>query len=177
MNKATLKNFFDLFGIICECFLFLWLVLGLWACAHKLRTLEETVDRLESVSKGVECPENKLHLMAFRCQKMEQDNDMLRLRIEELEDINEDNEYWKTCQLSRIDNLETFIPTITNMNHSVDLPAWRVTDLKSNAPPKQYRLVNGVVVVEDYLVPLTNEKEEANAKAVDDLTEDPNFVD
>ena len=83
MNK---RRFIDIFCTALQCFLFLWCVIGLWACAHKILELEERVDCIQTLTGAVESPENKLILMAMRCQKMEQDNDQLRLRIEELED-------------------------------------------------------------------------------------------
>lgn len=111
-------------GIVCtaiECFLFLWLVVGLWACANKIKELEDWQEEYMAANSHVETSDNKLLLVAMRCQKMEQDNDMLRLDIEEQAMV------------------------ISNMQHSIDLLAFRVTDLESNSPGKEYHIVNGKV--------------------------------
>lgn len=49
---------------------------------NKLKSEKE--DSTQTVR--IESPDSKLMMVAMRCHKMEQDNDMLRLRIEELED-------------------------------------------------------------------------------------------
>lgn len=57
-------------------------VLGFWY-GNKLQDRAE--NEMPSRTR-IESPESKLLMVAMRCQKMEQDNDMFRLRIEELED-------------------------------------------------------------------------------------------
>ena len=57
------------------------IALGFWY-GNKLNN---RIDESAPMSR-VETPESKLMMVAMRCHKMEQDNDMLRLRIEELED-------------------------------------------------------------------------------------------
>lgn len=81
-----MKKALGCMGAAIECLLFLWLLIGLWACANKIRELEDCQKEYMAANSHVETSDNKLLLVAMRCQKMEQDNDMLRLRIEELED-------------------------------------------------------------------------------------------
>lgn len=81
-----MKRLFDIVCTLIECLLFLWLVIGLWACATKIREHEKWHEEHAGLYNYAESPENKLLLVAMRCQKMEQDNDILRLRIEDLED-------------------------------------------------------------------------------------------
>lgn len=81
-----LLGLLEFISVTIECFLFLWLAIGLWACVNKINKLEEQQDRLVMTNSIIESSANKFYLIAMRCQKMEQDNDMLRLRIEELED-------------------------------------------------------------------------------------------
>lgn len=57
------------------------LALGI-SYGNKLKSEKE--DSTQTVR--IESPDSKLMMVAMRCHKMEQDNDMLRLRIEELED-------------------------------------------------------------------------------------------
>lgn len=57
------------------------LALGI-SYGNKLKSEKE--DSIQTVR--IESPDSKLMMVAMRCHKMEQDNDMLRLRIEELED-------------------------------------------------------------------------------------------
>lgn len=79
----------------------------------------------------IESPESKLLMVAMRCQKMEQDNDMLRLRIEELEDT---------------------IAAITNKDSSVCGQYYLYTSKESKAD----EAYNSLAV--DDLVPLTEKK-------------------
>ena len=53
---------------------------GLFLPYHK----EKKEQPIETIR--IESPESKLTMVAMRCQKMEQDNDMLRFRIGKLED-------------------------------------------------------------------------------------------
>jgi cell division protein FtsB len=64
---------------------------------------------------------------------LEQEVDMLRLRVEDL-------------------------MSITNIDKSVDLLSWKVSELEANTPARQYRLVDGKVIVEDY-IPLIDDVE------------------
>ena len=101
-------------------------VLGFWY-GNKLQ------DRAENEMPPtirIESPESKLLMVAMRCQKMEQDNDMLRLRIEELEDT---------------------IAAITNKDDSVCGQYYLYTSKES----KTDEAYNPLAV--DDLVPLTNE--------------------
>lgn len=116
-----MKKALGCMGAAIECLLFLWLLIGLWACANKIRELEDCQKEYMAANSHVETSDNKLLLVAMRCQKMEQDNDMLRLDIEEQATV------------------------ISNMQHSIDLLAFRVTDLESNSPGKEYHMVNGKV--------------------------------
>ena len=116
-----MKKTLGCLGTAIECLLFLWLLVGLWACAVKIKELEGWQEEYIAANSHVETSDNKLLLVAMRCQKMEQDNDMLRLDIEEQAEV------------------------ISNMQHSIDLLAFRVTDLESNSPGKEYHMVNGKV--------------------------------
>lgn len=59
------------------------IMLGFWY-GNKL---QDRVENEMPPRTRIESPESKLLMVAMRCQKMEQDNDMLRLRIEDLEDV------------------------------------------------------------------------------------------
>jgi len=105
-------------------------VLGFWY-GNKLQ------DRAENEMPPrtrIESPESKLLMVAMRCQKMEQDNDMLRLRIEELEDT---------------------IAAITNKDDSV-CGQYYIYMLEHTEDSKQKEAYNPLAV--DDLVPLTEEK-------------------
>ena len=74
------------------------LALGI-SYGNRLQKVKE--DSVQTVH--IESPESKLMMVATRCQKLEQDNSVLRLKIEELEDAiaavtNEDKsvcgQYW-----------------------------------------------------------------------------------
>ena len=85
------------------------IALGFWY-GNKLRS--EIDDSVPSIR--IESPESKLLMVAMRCQKMEQDNDMLRLRIEELEDTiaeftNKNSEVCGQYYLYQIEPQETKI--------------------------------------------------------------------
>jgi hypothetical protein len=81
-----MKKTLGCLGTAIECLLFLWLLVGLWACAVKIKELEGWQEEYIAANSHVETSDNKLLLVAMRCQKMEQDNDILRLRIEDLEE-------------------------------------------------------------------------------------------
>ena len=68
-----MKRLFDIVCTLIECLLFLWLVIGLWACATKIREHEKWHEEHAGLYNYAESPENKLLLVAMRCQKMEQD--------------------------------------------------------------------------------------------------------
>ena len=77
-------------AIICtaiECFLFLWLVVGLWACAVKIREMERWHnERLESI-QTFDLPEHKLNALVMACHMLQQDVDALRVRVVDLEEF------------------------------------------------------------------------------------------
>jgi len=105
-------------------------VLGFWygnKLQDKAKNEEPPVVRNES-------PESKLLMVAMRCQRMEQDNDMLRLRIEELEDT---------------------IAAITNKDRSVCGQYYIYTS--AHTEDSQQKEVYNPLAVDD-LVPLTEEK-------------------
>lgn len=82
MRKTHETEMLILTGIASTVISILVIILGFWY-GNKLQ------DRAENEMPPrtrIESPESKLLMVAMRCQKMEQDNDMMRLRIEELED-------------------------------------------------------------------------------------------
>ena len=82
MRKTHETEILILTGISSTVISILVIILGFWY-GNNLQ------DRVENETPQAVCnesPESKLLMVAMRCQRMEQDNDMLRLRIEELED-------------------------------------------------------------------------------------------
>ena len=69
--------------IVCpaiECFLFLWLVVGLWACANKIRELEEEQKSIIAFN----CPDAQTKRLAMALNSMQQETDMLRIDNEDM---------------------------------------------------------------------------------------------
>lgn len=83
MRKAHETEMLILTGIASTVISILVIMLGFWY-GNKL---QDRAENEMSSAIRIESPESKLLMVAMRCQKMEQDNDMLRLRIEELEDL------------------------------------------------------------------------------------------
>ena len=70
--------------IVCpaiECFLFLWLVVGLWACANKIRELEEEQKSIIAFN----CPDAQTKRLAMALNSMQHETDMLRLDNEDMQ--------------------------------------------------------------------------------------------
>lgn len=90
-------------AIICtviECFLFLWLVVGLWACAVKVRELEEEQKSI----RAFVCPGSQTKRLILALNSMQHETDMLRLGIEDQKMV------------------------VSNMQHSIDLLAFRMSE-------------------------------------------------
>ena len=67
-----------------ECLLFLWLVVGLWACANKIRELEE--QQLDSkIFTGVESDSSKIMACAIRITRLEEENKILINKLNEMD--------------------------------------------------------------------------------------------
>ncbi len=87
---ATLID--DIFELL-KTAVIVFLILGVWACAHKIKDLEEE-QRDRKIFTGVESDSSKIMACAMRINSLEHEVDMLRLRIEEIEDkeIDDNNE-------------------------------------------------------------------------------------
>lgn len=72
------------FGAILETFIFLWLLLGVWACANKIREIDRKLYDREIVS-GVETDSSKIMMCAARISRLEEENDRLRAKIAEID--------------------------------------------------------------------------------------------
>lgn len=73
-------------GFICaaiECLLFLWLAVGLWACANKIKELEMEQEYIRAFNAS----DAQTKSMVMALNSMQHDTDMLRLRVEELENV------------------------------------------------------------------------------------------
>ena len=93
------------------------------------RLQKEKEDQVPTVH--IESPESKLMMVAMHCQKMEQDNDILLLRIEELEDM---------------------ITAITNVDHSVCGQYWLYRSETNDLSKSQEIKIDASLAVDD-LVP------------------------
>ena len=128
--KNTHENKMMIWTAIFSTFVSILIIaLGFWY-GNKLRS--EIDDSVPLVR--IESPESKLLMVAMRCQKMEQDNDMLRLRIEELEDT---------------------IAAITNKDRSVCGQYYIY--MSAHTEDSQQKEAYNPLAVDD-LVPLTEEK-------------------
>ena len=83
--KEFVKIVFGFVMDIMPSVILLWCVVGLWACCHKIRTLEEEIDCIKTTSSRIESPENKIMLMAYRCRIIERDVDILSGRVDGIE--------------------------------------------------------------------------------------------
>lgn len=71
-------------GIVCtaiECFLFLWLAVGLWACANKIRDLEEEQKSIVAFN----CPDEQTKRLVMALNSMQHEMDMLRIDNEDMQ--------------------------------------------------------------------------------------------
>lgn len=75
-----MKKALAVFCVVTECLLFLWLLVGLWACANKIKELEDEQKSIRAFA-GLDAEEQKM--------------------------------------------------VVSNMQHSIDLLAFRVTDIES----------------------------------------------
>ena len=74
----------DLIHDICELVLILWAVIGVWACAHKIRELEEQ-QRDSKIFTGVESDSSKIMACAIRITRLEEENKILINKLNEMD--------------------------------------------------------------------------------------------
>ena len=89
-------------GIVCiaiECFLFLWLVVGLWACANKIRDLEEEQKSIIAFNR----PDDQTKRLVMALNSMQHETDMLRIN-------NEDTQHSIDLLAFRVTDLESNSP-------------------------------------------------------------------
>lgn len=80
MQARTTRLILDL----CVLFLLLWTQIGLWACAHKILEIEQRMKDKET-AVSVESDSSKIMMCAMRIHKLEQENDMLRMKLDDVD--------------------------------------------------------------------------------------------
>ena len=80
MQAKTTRLILDLIILL----LLLWAQIGLWACANKILEVEQRIKDKET-AVGVESDSSKIMMCAMRINKLEQENDMLRSRMDDME--------------------------------------------------------------------------------------------
>lgn len=73
----------DIIHDICELVLILWAVIGVWACSHKIRELEER-QRDSKIFTGVESDSSKIMACAIRITRLEEENKIIINRLNEM---------------------------------------------------------------------------------------------
>jgi hypothetical protein len=127
MNKTHENKMMIWTAIFSTVVSMLVIALGFWYGNKLNNRIDESVPM-----SRVETPESKLMMVAMRCHKMEQDNDMLRLRIEELEDT---------------------IAEITNKESEVCGQYWLYQDEKPTNIVEQLKVKNVLPLAVDDLIP------------------------